>query len=535
MVSMDTESSYPSSPVSSQIAISMHFSICLAYLSIGVLQALPALAENITWPWQTYRSSSAEPPLLSITKQGPTSQGYLFFDQNGQYAHNYSLFIMSDDNELVWQSGIGDYGGFRMQTFEGKPVLTFFNGISLPEPYGWGHGIIQILDDSYTSIYNVSLTAKEEGFVTISGLDPKQLTSYLDLHESKITAQNTILVTAYNVTRYDLSSVGGPPDGWVTDCLFYELDVKTSEILFKWSALDHVDQIPISNVLQFYPIEDFGKNQSLPYGYFHINSVDKFEDGSYLVSSRYYCSLFKISKNGTVEWTLQGRTGGDFKLEGRLSFCYQHDARIRHDLGGMVQISIFDNDNSEVVSGVNQTKGIFMTLDTQGMKATLDQEYTDPRDPVFAHSQGNVQLLGNRNVIMGYGSTPKIREYSQDGSVLMDVQFGPGDGLIFSYRAFRQPWIGRPQSPPSAFACKDEVNNQTAVYMSWLGATEHNSWKIFAGSSNSSLILAAEVKRAGFETVANIPGHPLLIRVEAQGPGITTTAVSPVIISQIHC
>lgn len=214
---------------------------------------------------------------------------------------------MSDDNELIWQSVIGDYSAFRTQTFEGKPVLTYFNGISLPEPYGWGHGIIQILDDSYTSIYNISLTAEEEDFVTIASLDPTQLVSYLDMHEARITAQDTILVTTYNVTQYDLSSVGGPKDGWVADSLFYELDIKTNEILFKWSALAHVDQIPIENVVDFYPIADYGMNQTIPYGYFHINSIDKFDDGSYVISSRYYCSIFKILKDGSVEWTLQVR------------------------------------------------------------------------------------------------------------------------------------------------------------------------------------------------------------------------------------
>lgn len=269
------------------------------------LRALAVSAQNTTWPWQTYKSSPAEPPSLNITKSGPTSPGYFFFDQNGDYGHNYSLFIMSDDNQLIWQGGKGDFSAFRTQTFEGNQVLTFFNGVSLSEPYGWGHGIIQILDDSYESIYNVSLTAAEEGFVTIPYLNSSELVSYLDIHEARITPQNTILVTTYNVTKYDLSSVGGPEDGWVADSLFYELDIKTNEVLFRWSALDHVDQIPISNVVQFYPIEDFGKNQSLPYGYFHINSVEKFEDGSYLISSRYYCSIFKIALNGTVEWTLQ--------------------------------------------------------------------------------------------------------------------------------------------------------------------------------------------------------------------------------------
>ncbi|KAI1471130.1 ASST-domain-containing protein [Daldinia caldariorum] len=498
------------------------------------LQAFPVSAQNYTWPWQTYKSSSAEPPSLNITKSGPTSPGYLFFDQNGQYAHNYSLFIMSDDNELIWQSGYGDYGAFRTQKFEGKPVLTFFNGVSLSEPYGWGYGIIQILDDSYKSIYNVSLTVDEGNFLTLPELDASQIESYLDMHESQITAQDTILVTLYNVTKYDLSSVGGPQDGWVADSLFYELDIKTNEILFKWSVLDHVDQIPISDVQQFYPIADFGKNQSVPYGYFHINSVDKFDDGSYLISSRYYCSIFKISKNGTVEWTLQGQTGGDFELDGQLSFCYQHDARVRRELGSTVKISLFNNANSEIMSGVNQTKGVFLTLDTETMKATLDHAYTDPQDAVYAFSQGNTQLLDDGHVIMGYGSTPKIREFSADGTTLMTAQFGPGDGLIFSYRAYRQPWVGRPKEPPSVVACRDEASNSTRVYMSWLGATEHKYWDIFAGDSDNSFTLASQVGRTGFETVATIQGQVPMIRVEARGIGITG-GVSNVISSQSHC
>jgi hypothetical protein len=114
-----------------------------------------------------------------------------------------------------------------------------------------------------------------------------------------------MLVTAINVTKFDLTSIGGPEDGWIADSLFYEIDVKTNEVLFRWSSLAHLDEIPLEDVVQFYPLDDLGTNQTYPYGYFHINAVDKFQDGSYLISSRFYCSIFKISANGSVEWTLQ--------------------------------------------------------------------------------------------------------------------------------------------------------------------------------------------------------------------------------------
>ncbi|KAI0592838.1 Arylsulfotransferase-domain-containing protein [Biscogniauxia sp. FL1348] len=475
----------------------MRSQVHLISLLAGLLEAGVASATNSSWPWQTYKSSSAQPPSLQIHKTSAASPGYLFFDQDGDGAHQYSVFIMSDDNELVWQGYYGDLTAFRVQTFEGKPVLTFFNGVTLSEPWGWGHGIIQILDDSYTSIYNLSITAEQENLVTTSELDPDQLWSYIDLHEANITPEGTMLVTMYNTTKYDLSSLGGPKDGWVTDSLFYEMDIKTNEILFRWSALAHKDQIPIESVLEFYPVAGYGQNQSIPYGYFHINSVDKFADGSYLISSRYFSSIFKIATNGSVEWTLQGKDGGDFTLDPALSFSYQHDARIRKEAGNKVQISLFDNSNSDVVAGVEQTSGIFLTIDTEAMTATLDKEYIDPHDPAYSVSQGNTQLLDNGHVVMGYGSVPTVREYT-DGATAMTAKFGPADGSVFSYRVYRLP-------------------NTTLVYMSWNGATEHTRWRVFAAPGNQTV--AAQVTKTGFETVATIPGRAAYVRVEAEGFG----------------
>lgn len=275
----------------------------------GLALAVGAQAQsNGTWPWQSFRTTTADPPSLNVVKSGyNTSPGYLFFDQNGPKAHNYSLFIMSEDNELIWQSPYGGYSAYKPQYFRGEPVLTFHNGITFSEPYGFGYGIIQILDNSYESIYNVSLTVEDGKYKAHGGFNESVLYSWIDMHEARITPQDTMLVTLYNVTQYDLSSIGGPMDGWVTDSLFYEIDIETNDILFTWSALAHTDEIPLSDVLQFYPLEDYGQNQTLPYGYFHINSVDKFEDGSYLISSRFFSSVFKIARDGSVDWTLQVR------------------------------------------------------------------------------------------------------------------------------------------------------------------------------------------------------------------------------------
>lgn len=275
--------------------------------ALGLPVAVLAVS-NTSWPWQSFRSAATlDPPDLKVTKHGDTAPGYLFFDQNGPEAHNYSLFIMTEDNELVWQSAMSGYSAYKPQFFRGEPVLTFFNGISFGEPYGFGYGIIQILNNAYESIYNVSLTVNDGNYESYEGFDDSILYSWIDMHEAKITPQDTMLVTLYNVTQHDLRHVGGPRNGWVTDSLFYEIDIATNEILFTWSALDHLDEIPIKDVLEFYPLEDYGQNKTLPYGYFHINSVEKTEDGSYLISSRFFSSIFKIARDGTVDWTLEVR------------------------------------------------------------------------------------------------------------------------------------------------------------------------------------------------------------------------------------
>jgi hypothetical protein len=129
-------------------------------------------------------------------------------------------------------------------------------------------------------------------------------------------------VTANNVTQADLSSVGGPTDGWIVNPFVYEIDIATNNVLFEWNVLEHLDELPFT--FSLYPLgsEGFtGTRQDLAWGYFHINSVSLFQDG-YIISSRYLCSAIAIAADGCVKWVLQGRNGGDFKLEDDAHFCY---------------------------------------------------------------------------------------------------------------------------------------------------------------------------------------------------------------------
>lgn len=54
---------------------------------------------------------------------------------------------------------------------------------------------------------------------------------------------------------------------------------------------------------------------------------------------------------------------------------------------------------------------------------------------------------------------------------------------------------------------------ETAVYMSWNGSTEYDSWTVYGGDSAKILTLLATVPRNGLETRFTI-GNTSLVQVE---------------------
>lgn len=73
-----------------------------------------------------------------------------------------------------------------------------------------------------------------------------------DLHEFKITRDNTALLTVYATTKADLSSLGKFSEGWLLDSLFQEVDIATGKLLFEWRASEHF------NVTDTYMTNPFG-------------------------------------------------------------------------------------------------------------------------------------------------------------------------------------------------------------------------------------------------------------------------------------
>jgi hypothetical protein len=390
-----------------------------------------------------------------------TSPGYVFAALK-EGAGEHGPMIIDDLGQLVWFGKYRSARDFKVQHYQGKPVLTWWEGRVVG---GHGVGEFVIFDDSYREIARVRAGNGYRG----------------DLHEFLITPQDTALITIYHPMRADLSSVGGPEDGAVWGGILQEVDIETGEVLFEWHSLGHVGP----NEAYVGPPDD----PDYLYDYFHINSIHVDLDGDLLVSARNTWTVYKVDRDtGEVLWRLGGKKS-DFEMGPGTQIAFQHDARRLPD----GTISIFDNGGGPKVH--DQSRGILVGLDEKAMKATLVREYASSQG-LLATSQGNMQALANGNVLVGWGSEPFISEFSRDGKLLFNARL-PHEGE--SYRAFRFPWSGHPNANP-AVAVERRADGEVALYASWNGATDVATWEVLAGPTPSQLDPLGSVPRDGFET-----------------------------------
>jgi Arylsulfotransferase (ASST) len=192
-------------------------------------------------------------------------------------------------------------------------------------------------------------------------------------------------------------------------------------------------------------------------------------------------------------------------------FAFQHDARRLPD----GTVSIFDNGSLVFENGtpkaVEESRGIVLDLDERKMKATLVREYTHP-DKQYADAAGNMQVLPNGNVFVGWGRGLAVSEFSNDGELLFDFRVAPE---YRSYRAFRYPWSGSPSDQPAAVAERTS-ENELEVYASWNGATQVAAWEVLAGPDPSHLVSLGSISRDGFETAMLVQTSQPYIAVQAK-------------------
>jgi len=410
--------------------------------------------------------------------------------------------ILEPDGALVWFKGLPTHTeatNLQVQEYEGKPVLTWWQGNIIVHGFGLGEDVIA--DDTYTDIAHVRAG---------NGLKA-------DLHEFQLTPQGTALITAYEPVYCDLSSVGGPSDGAVTDSLFQEIDVKTGLVMYEWTSVDHVA------LGESY---EHASTTSVPYpfDFFHLNSIGLERGGDLLISSRNTWTTYQVNPaSGQIVWRLGGKHPS-FKQGPGTGTAWQHDPR---ELPGGA-ISIFDNGASP--KRHDQSRGIVVSLEDPAGAVTLLTRLTHV-PALSAESQGDVQALANGDWFVGWGQEPYMSEYSPQGAVLFDAHFPAHDE---SYRAFRFPWTGTPAHPPTFAFAPGTGGGPSVVYASWNGATGVASWRLLAGATPVSLATVTQVPRSGFETAIPLPGGvtgpDLAVQAlggEGQVLGTSTPAAEP--------
>jgi len=430
-----------------------------------------------------------QPPAVSVTASSPrVAPGDVFVTPYAGPGQAGPM-ILEPNGDLVWFKPLPTYTeatNLQVQEYEGKPVLTWWQGNITKHGFGLGEDVIA--DDTYTDIAHVHAG---------NGLQA-------DLHEFLLTPQGTALITAYEPIFCDLTSVGGPEDGAVTDSLFQEIDVKTGMVMYEWTSVDHV---ALSESYEHASTTSV----PFPFDFFHLNSIDREQGGGLLISSRNTWTVYDLNPaTGQIAWRLGGKHSS-FKLGAGAGTAWQHDPR---ELPGGA-ISIFDNGASPKEH--SQSRAIVLDLEDPPGAATLATRLTHT-PALVSESQGSMQALSNGDWFVGWGQEPYFSEFGPEGALLFDGHFPVHDE---SYRAFRFAWTGTPAHPPTFAFQPGGAAGASMVYASWNGATGVASWRLLAGSSASGLSTVTQVARSGFETAIALPATTVgpVLEVQALGAG----------------
>ena len=392
--------------------------------------------------------------------------------------------LLDDAGDPAWYLPLRNVQAqnLRVQTYQGKPVLTWYEGT----PGGLYGGSCVIYDPAYRELKRIR---GGHGLAC-------------DLHEFILTPKGTaLLAIAATVPR----SGGRAP---VVEGVVQEVDVHSGKVLLEWHSLAHV---PLSD--SFEPGVTTEKNID----YFHLNSIDVDTDGHLLVSARHTSTVYKVHRHtGAVLWRLGGKRS-NFTFKPGAAFAYQHDARRQHD----GTITLFDNGADDDKQAEPFSRAIRLHVDERAKTVSLVADY-DPPVRRLSIAMGNVQLLPDGGVFVGWGTAGAWTEFGPDGTVRYDASFADGRA---SYRFLRFPWHGTPRGRPAVVLRRTGGGLTAAV--SWNGATDVAAWQLHGGAAARSLARLAQAPRTGFETtlaVPTVPAHVRLDAVDAHGRVLGSTA-----------
>ena len=323
----------------------------------------------------------------------------------------------------------------------------------------------------------------------------------------------------------DLTGYAGPKNGTLQDSCFQEVDIVKDEEIFRWCQRDHLSidgtriymDIP-GNTANLTGHTAGNGTAGRPWDYSHMNSVDLTDDGDYLVSIRHFDQIVKIAglnnshglEAGNILWRLGGNAS-DFALTKEAYFTRQHLASASSTSQNETMVLLFNNAYEGANrASANHSSALLLRVNNETKEAVLEHEYAHPKG-MLAGAEGSAQLLHNENVFVGWGTLPDLSEYQHDGTLLLHGRLMLEQ--THSYRAFKSPWVGKPQYPPKLLAYRRSASSLISstplcAYVSWNGATEVRTWRFFVGNTTDGpWQFAGTFPKSGFETKARLqPG-----------------------------
>jgi hypothetical protein len=473
----------------------VHTSFSIGFMVPSSQDQFPTHPGNTT-EVQHYLSAPAIAP-SSVRITTPAAAGATpgdFFLAPYQGAGTPGNMIVDPAGNLVWFHPLppnDSSTNFRVQQYQGKPVLTWWQGRILK--LGFGQGEDEIYDTSYRPVARVRAG---------NGLSA-------DLHEFLLSSQGTAWIDCFDPVTLDLTSMGGLAKEVVNDSVVQEVDVKTGLVMWEWHAMGHV---PLRD--SYSPIP-----HTTNWDYIHVNSVAPGPNGQVLLSARNTWTVYDVNLHtGGFIWRIGGKFAS-LKRGPGVHFYWQHDA------GWLPNgdVTVFDNGASPPEE--KESRGLVLHVDAGAGTVSLIKQFTNPSSTLLASSQGDLLPLPGNNWLMGYGGLPNFTEFDNSGHVLFDATLGTD---VQDFRTYLAPWSATPKTVP-AVAAQAAGSGTVNVEASWNGATAVASWKVLAGSSASSLTTVASAPKHGFETT--IPAHttgPLIAVAALDASGATLATSAPI-------
>lgn len=198
---------------------------------------------------------------------------------------------------------------------------------------------------------------------------------------------------------------------------------------------------------------------------------------------------------------------------------WQHDARLKPygDKPNQFLYTNFNDYNGSPYTK-NPSSGISLILSLpSGSPYTVEPKINllGPNEPLYALAEGSYNSAPNGNMILGYGTVPTMREFSNSSVVEWEAQYGYNNlnNTASSYRVFKDVWHATPTWPLDLVVA--ESANATCTgssgkvgYVSWNGATDVSGYKIYGAASGETEVCdkGFMFEKKGFETSFAIPG-----------------------------